>query len=79
MTMTMIIIHRFFVDIQIHNIFTSLSNFICVSSMPKKEKKKVLVVLGSVKFQFPIISIVNFCNYSLFVLNLKYILDIKGI
>ena len=77
--MTMIIIHRFFVDIQIHNIFTSLSNIICVSSMPKKEKKKVLIVLGSVKFQFLIISLVNFCNYSLFFFNLKYMLDIKGI
>ena len=55
------------------------SNFICVSSMPKKKKKKVLVVLRSVKFKFPIISFVNFCNYSLFFLNLKYMLDIKGI
>ena len=45
--------------------------------MPKK--KKVLIVLGSVKFQFSIISLVNFCNYSLFFLNLKYMLDIKGI
>ena len=35
--------------------------------------------LGFVKFQFPIISLVNFCNYSLFFLNLKYMLDIKGI
>ena len=43
---------------------TSSSNFICVSSMSKKQK--VLVVLGCVKFQFPIISLVNFCNYSLF-------------
>ena len=50
--------------------------------MPKKkekEKEKVLVILGTVKFQFPIISLVNFCNYSLFFLNLKYMLDIKGI
>ena len=48
--------------------------------MPKKkEKEKVLVVLGTVKFQFPIISLVNFCNYSLFFLNLKYMMDIKGI
>ena len=43
------------------------------------EKQKVLVVLGCVKFQFPIISLVNFCNYSLLFLNLKYMLDIKGI
>ena len=56
---------------------TSSSNFICASSMPKK--KKVLIVLGYVKFQFSIISIVSFCNYSLFFLNLKYMLDIKGI
>ena len=35
--------------------------------------------LGFVKFQFPIISLVDFCNYSLFFLNLKYMLDIKGI
>ena len=58
---------------------TSSSNFICASSMPKKKKEKVLVVLESVKFQFSIISIVNFCNYTLFFLNLKYTLDIKGI
>ena len=56
---------------------TNSSNFICTNSMPKK--KKVLVVLGFVKFQFSIISLVNFCNYSLFFLNLKYMLDIKGI
>ena len=35
--------------------------------------------LGFVKFQFPIISIVSFCKYSLLFLNLKYMLDIKGI
>ena len=35
--------------------------------------------LGFVKFQFPIIFFVSFCNYSLFFLNLKYMLDIKGI
>ena len=35
--------------------------------------------LGFVKFQFPIIFIVNFCNYSLFFLNLKNMLDIKDI
>ena len=35
--------------------------------------------LGFVKFQFSIISLVSFCNYSLFFLNLKYIFDIKGI
>ena len=35
--------------------------------------------LGFVKFQFPIISFISFCNYSLFFLNLKYMLDIKGI
>ena len=62
---------------------TSTSNFICASSMPKKKYIYIyiyiLVVLGSVKFQLPIISLVNFCNYSLFFLNLEYILDIKGI
>ena len=53
--------------------------------MPKKIKKeeeeeaKVLVILGSVKFQFPIISLINFYNYLLFFLNLKYMLDIKSI
>ena len=77
LTMTTIIIHRFFVDVQIHNSSTSSSNFICASSMPKK--KKVLIALGSAKFQFPIISLVIFCNDSLFFLNLKYMLDIKGI
>ena len=35
--------------------------------------------LRFVKFQFPIISLVRFCNHSLFFLNLKYMLDIKGI
>ena len=35
--------------------------------------------LGFVKFQFPIISLISFFNYSLFFLNLKYRLDIKGI
>ena len=74
--MTMIIIHRFFVDIQIHNIFHKLIQFHLYKFYAKK---KVLVVLESVKFQFPIISLVNFCNYSLFFLNLKYMLDIKGI
>ena len=59
--------------------FTIASNFICASSMLKKKNKKVLVVIGSVKFQFPIIYFVNICNYSLFFFNLKYMLDIKGI
>ena len=76
--MTTIIIHRFFVYVQIHNIFHKLIQFHLCKYYAKK-KKKVLVVLGSVKFQFPIISLVNFCNYSLFFLNLKYMLDIKGI
>ena len=75
--MTMIIIHRFFVDVQIHNIFHKLIQFHLCKFLPKK--KKVLVVLKSVKFQFLIISLVNFCNYSLFFLNLKYMLNIKGI
>ena len=35
--------------------------------------------LGFVNFQFPIISLVSFCNYLLFFLNLKYMLDIKVI
>ena len=35
--------------------------------------------LGFVNFQFSVISLVSFCNYSLFFLNLKYMLDIKGI
>ena len=74
--MTMIIIHRFFVDVQIHNIFHKLIQFHLGKFYAKK---KVLVVLESVKFQFLIISLVNFCNYSLFFLNLKYMLDIKGI
>ena len=82
--MTTIIIHRFFVDVQIYNIFHKLIQFhLCkfyAKKRKKKEKKKkVLVVLESVKFQFPIISLVNFCNYSLFFLNLEYMLDIKGI
>ena len=77
-TMTTIIIHKFFVNVQIHNIFHNLIQFHLCKFYTKK-RKKVLVVLGFVKFQFPIISLVNFCNYSLFFLNLKYMLDIKGI
>ena len=77
--MTMIIIHRFFVDVLIHNIFHKLIQFHLNKFYAKKEKKNILVVLGYVKFQFSIISLVNFCNYSLFFLNLKYMLDIKGI
>ena len=76
LTMTTIIIHRFFVDVQIYNIFHKLIQFYLCKLYAKK---KVLVVLGLVKFQFPIISLVNFCNYLLFFLNLKYMLDIKGI
>ena len=78
LTMTMIIIHRFFVDVQIHNIFHKLIQFHLCKFYAQK-KKKVLVVLESIKFQFPIISLVNFCNYLLFFLNLKYMLDIKDI
>ena len=76
--MTTIIIHKFFVDVQIHNIFHKLIQFHLCKFYAKK-KKNVLVVLRSVKFQFSIISIVNFCNYSLFFFNLEYMLDIKGI
>ena len=31
------------------------------------------------KFQFSVIFLISFCNYSLFFLNLKYLLNIKGI
>ena len=69
--MTTIIIHRFLVDVQIHNIFYKLIQFHLCKFYAQK-KKKVIVVLGSVKFQFPIISLVNFCNYSLlFVIRVK--------
>ena len=78
LTMTMIITIDSLLMSKFITSSTSSSNFICASSMQKK-KKKVLVVLGFVKFQFPIISFVNFCNYSLFFLNLKYMLDIKSI
>ena len=56
-----------------------------------KKKKKIFIRrfrdlgfvgfrdLRFVKFQFSIISLVNFCNYLLFFLNFKYMLDIKGI
>ena len=49
----------------------------------KKKKKRDLGFvgfrdLGFVKFQFPIISLISFCNYSLF-FKKKYMLDIKGI
>ena len=62
--------------------------------LKKKKKKKIKNIfirrfrnlefvgfrdLGFVKFQFPIISLVSFCNYALFFLNLEYMLDIKGI
>ena len=78
LTMTMITSIDYLLMSKFITSSTSSSNFICASSMPKK-KKKVLIVLGYVKFQFSIISLVNFCNYSLFFLNLKYMLDIKGI
>ena len=57
----------------------------------KKKKKKIFIRrfrdlgsvkfrdLGFVKFQFLIIFLVSFCNYLLLFLNLKYMLDIKGI
>ena len=57
----------------------------------KEKKKKIFIIrfrdlglvrfrdLGFVKFQFSIISLINFCNYSLFFLNLKNMLDIKSI
>ena len=57
----------------------------------KKRKKKIFIRrfrdlgflvfrdLEIIKFQFLIITFVSFCNYSLFFLNLKYMLDIKGI
>ena len=57
----------------------------------KKKKKRIFMRrfrdlgfvgfkdLGFVNFQFSIISLVNFCNYLLFFLNLKYMLDIKVI
>ena len=57
----------------------------------KKKKKKIFIIrfrdlrflgfrdLGFVNFQFLIISLVSFCNYLLLFLNLKYMLDIKGI
>ena len=77
--MTIIIIHRFFIDVQIHNIFHKLIQFHLCKFYAQKKKKQVLVVLESVKFQFTIISRVNFCNYSLFFSNLKYMLDIKDI
>ena len=73
--MTTIIIHRFFVDVQIHNIFHKLIQFHLYkfyAKKKKKEKEKVVVVLGFVKFQFPIISLVNFCNYSLFKIYVGY-------
>ena len=50
--MTTIIIHWFFVDVQIHNIFHKLIQFLLCKFYAKK--KKVLVVLESVKLQFPI-------------------------
>ena len=31
------------------------------------------------KFQFSVIFLISFCNYSLFFLNLKYLFNIKGI
>ena len=48
LTMTTIIIHKFFVDVQIHNIFHKLIQFHLCKFYVKK--KKVLVVLGFVKF-----------------------------
>ena len=77
LTMTMIIIHKFFVDVKIHNIFHKLIQFYLCKFYAKK--KKGISSSRIWKFQFLIIFLVNFCNYSLFFLNLKYMLDIKGI
>ena len=40
LTMTMIIIYRFFVDVQIHNIFHKLIQFHLCKFYAKKKKKK---------------------------------------
>ena len=48
LTMTMIIIHRFFVDVQIYNIFHKLIQFHLCKFYA--QKKKVLVVLKFVMF-----------------------------
>ena len=76
MTMTTIIIHRFFVDVQIYNIFHKLIQFHLCKFYAQK-KKKVLVVLGPVKFNFQSypLSICVITHFSF----LKYMLDIKGI
>ena len=42
--MTMIIIHRFFVDVQIHNIFHKLIQFHLRKFYAKKEKKKKVLL-----------------------------------
>ena len=78
LTITTIIIYKFFIDVQIYNIVHKLIQFHLYKFYAKK-KKKVFVVLGPVKFQFSIIFLIKFCNYSLFFLNLKYLLDIKSI
>ena len=39
----------------------------------------ILIMTRFIKFQFPIKSLVSFCNYLLLFLSLKYRLDIKGI
>ena len=76
--MTTIIIHWFFVDVQIRNIFHKLIQFYLCKFYAKK-KKKSISSSRVWKFQFSIIFFVNFCNYSLFFLNLKYMMDIKAI
>ena len=53
--MTTIIIHRFFVDVQIRNIFYKLIQFYLCKFYAKK--KKVLVVLGFESFNFQLYSL----------------------
>ena len=56
LTMTTIIIHWFFVDVQIRNIFHKLIQFYLCKFYAKK-KKKVLVVLGFESFNFQLYSL----------------------
>ena len=93
--MTTIIIHRFFVDVQVHNIFHKLIQFHLYKFYAKKKKKLLVVtkydhastVLQELNNNNVRVIITNetnkitflICNYLLFFLNLKYILDIKGI
>ena len=76
--MTTIITHRFFVDVQIHNIVYKLIQFHLCKFYAQK-KKKCINSSRVYKVSISNYILIKFCNYFFFFLNLKYLLDIKFI